>query len=86
MKTIEIGTCTALVPVEQPAMSQKFAFSRSRPDAPFVTQLIATAAGASQTRLLRRVTPADALKGYGCATDRSGDPFKPNGVRISLVA
>ena len=86
MKTIEIGTCTALVPIEQPAMSQNQLFTRARPDAPFVTQLIATAAGASQTRLLRRATPADALKGYGCVAGHSMEPLKPNGVRVSLVA
>jgi hypothetical protein len=86
MKTIEIGTSTALVPVEQPAMSQNQLFTRARPDAPFVTQLIATAAGESQTRLLRRATPADALKDYGCVAGRRVEPLKPNGVRVSLVA
>lgn len=86
MKTIEIGTCTALVPVEQPAMSQNLLFTRARPDAPFVTQLIATAAGASQTRLLRRATAADALKDYGCVAERKMEPSSPNGVRVSLVA
>lgn len=86
MKTIEIGTCTALVPVEQPAIFQKLVFIRALPDAPFVTQLIATAVGESQTRLLRRATPADALKGYRCMTERSADPCKPNGVRVSLIA
>jgi len=86
MKTIEIGSCTALVSVEQPAMSQNLLFTRARPDAPFVTQLIATAAGASQTRLLRRATPADALKDYGCVAGRKVEPSRPNGVRVSLVA
>ena len=86
MKTIEIGTCRALVPVAQPTISQKLVITRARPDAPFVTQLIATAAGESQTRALRRATRADALKGYGCMAVRSADPFKPNGVRVSLVA
>ena len=86
MKTIEIGTSMALVPVEQPAMSQNLLFIRSRPDAPFVTQLIATAAGASQTRLLRRATPGDALKDYGCVAARRVEPLRPNGVRVSLVA
>ena len=86
MKTIEIGTCTALVPVEQPTMSQNLLFTRPRPDAPFVTQLIATAVGESQTRMLRRATPADALKGYGCVAERRVEPLRPNGVRVSLVA
>jgi hypothetical protein len=36
-----------------------------RPDAGFVTQLIATAALAPQTRPLRRGTPADARMAYG---------------------
>ena len=84
MKTID--TCTALVPVEQSAMSHKLVFTRARPDAPFVTQLIATAAGESQTRLLRRATPADALKGYGCVAERRVEPLRQNGVRVSLVA
>jgi hypothetical protein len=86
MKTIETGSCTALVPVEQPGMTQKQLFTRSRPDAPFVTQLIATAVGETQTRLLRRATPADALKDYGCAAARRVEPLRPNGARISLVA
>ena len=85
MKIVEIGTCTALVPVEPPATPQNLLFARSRPDAPFVTQLIATAAGESQTRLLRRATPADALTDYGRVAARRVDPLR-NGDRISLVA
>ena len=37
----------------------------TRPDPSFVTQLIATAEQAPQTRLLRRATPADAQVAYG---------------------
>ena len=39
--------------------------ARSRPDAGFVAQLIATAELAPQTRGLRRASPADAQLAYG---------------------
>ena len=86
MKMIETGACTALVPVERAVECSKAAFKGSRPDASFVTQLIATAAGVSQTCLLRRATQADALKDYRCVATRSADPLRPDGDRVSLVA
>jgi hypothetical protein len=44
----------------------------ARPDAAFVTQLIATAAQIPQTRALRRASPADALASYAGRTVAHG--------------
>jgi hypothetical protein len=67
----EIGADTpaasrALVTVGQPSGKPRanglpFSF---RADASFVTQLIAAAANAPQTRMLRRASPEDALASY----------------------
>ncbi len=85
MKFVEVGACTALMPVGQSAKSQNSLFARSRPDAPFVTQLIATATGEAQTRRLRQATQADALTDYGRVAARKVEP-RQNGARVSLVA
>jgi len=45
-----------------------------RPDASFVTQLIATAEQLPQTRSLRRGAPADALSAYRSFENRIRDP------------
>jgi hypothetical protein len=45
-----------------------------RPDASFVTQLIATAEQLPQTRHLRRAAPADALSAYRSFENRIRDP------------
>ena len=59
------SACVALVPMVQPTewtrtASQQF----SRPASTFVTQLLATAERAPQTRSLRRATAADAQTAY----------------------
>ena len=56
--------CVALVPVAQP-VRRTAKFATVRPDASFVTHLIATAAQAPQTRTLRRGSLADAQTAYG---------------------
>jgi hypothetical protein len=86
MKVIETRGCTALALVERPVERSNAHFRGSRPDAPFVTQLIATAAADSQTCRLRRATQADALKDYGCTAARKFEQSQPNGIRVSLVA
>ena len=56
--------CVELVPVASPVhWTPKPVLSR--PDAPFVTHLIATAEQAPQTRRLRRASLADAQTAYG---------------------
>ncbi len=55
--------CVALVPVTQTSYrATKLALAR--PNASFVTQLIATAEHVPQTCELRRAAPADALSAY----------------------
>ncbi len=52
----------AIAPATKPrASGLPFSF---RADAPFVAQLIAAAANAPQTRVLRRASPEDALASY----------------------
>jgi hypothetical protein len=52
-----------------------------RPDPGFVTQLIATAEQAPQTRFLRRATPAAAKIAYGAArAPRSSAGFRTRQV------
>jgi hypothetical protein len=55
--------CVALVPVV-PAVHRSRVPDRQMSRADFVTQLIATAEHAPQTRGLRRATPADAQAAY----------------------
>ncbi len=55
--------CVALVPLAQ-ELTWARKMTLPRPDPSFVTQLIATAEQAPQTRNLRRATPADALSAY----------------------
>jgi hypothetical protein len=55
--------CVALVPlVQEITWARKMPLPR--PDPSFVTQLIATAEHAPQTRTLRRAAPEDALSAY----------------------
>lgn len=77
---------TSLVIIQQAAESSRTQFGVLRPDAPFVAQLIATAAGAAQTRALRRAAQSDAIKGYGSVTARKIQKSKPAGECVSLVA
>lgn len=66
----------AMVPVE-PALHYAPRLVVTRPDASFVTQLIATAEQLPQTRHLRRAAPADALSAYRAFERRIKD------VRVS---
>jgi hypothetical protein len=56
--------CVELVPVAQ-SVRRTVKFAIVRPDPTFVTHLIATAAQAPQTRILRRGSLADAQTAYG---------------------
>jgi hypothetical protein len=62
----------ALVPVASTAYRAP-RLAVSRPDASFVTQLIATAEQLPQTRQLRRVAPTDALSAYQAFEHRIKD-------------
>lgn len=59
---------TAVAPIVAPSPPRTIQRS-ARPDAAFVTHLIATANDAPQTRLLRRATPADAMTRYRATGD-----------------
>ena len=56
-------SCVALVPAT-PTVFRARKIALIRPDASFVTQLIATAEHVPQTCELRRAAPADALSAY----------------------
>jgi hypothetical protein len=72
--------CVALVPVTQ-AVHWAPKRAPARPDASFVTQLIATAEQAPQTRTLRRGSLADAQTAYGAGqTRRHGVGFRTRQV------
>jgi hypothetical protein len=61
---------TVLRPVAEPVRPIRM---MPRPDASFVTQLIATAENSPQTRTLRRASSADALAAYHSTADRGRD-------------
>jgi len=61
--------CVELVPVTQ-SVHWSPRPSMARPDPSFVTHLIATAAQAPQTRILRRASLADAQTAYGAGPAR----------------
>jgi hypothetical protein len=66
------AACVALVPAT--ASEYRAAkFALTRPDANFVTQLIATAEQLPQTRELRRAEPADVLSAYRAFEHRIKD-------------
>jgi hypothetical protein len=68
--------CVALVPVTQSVRWMPKG-PIARPDSGFVTQLIATAAEAPQTRSLRRGSLADAQTAYGASrSPRYGTGFR----------
>jgi len=63
---------TALIPVGRPQEhTSSHHHVSTRPNASFVTHLIATAEQAPQTRTLRRATPTDALAAYGGVMQRA---------------
>jgi spore maturation protein SpmA len=72
--------CVALVPVAQTAY-RAAKISVTRPNANFVTQLIATAEHVPQTCELRRAAPADALSAYSAHLH----PIRDAGPRIRQI-
>ena len=77
----EKPACVALVPVASPAQWSPNHGQRSLPSSIFVTQLIATAEHAPQTRGLRRATAADAQTAYR-ATQK---PIQGTGSRTRQI-
>jgi len=71
-------TGTALVAVDRPAW--RSVSGNLRPDASFVTHLIATAMQMPQTRPLRRLDPSDAGAAY------SGNPARTGPAQGRIVA
>lgn len=86
MNIDRVETGTALVAVGQAAEREKTPFRTSRPSAPFVAHLIATASGVEQTRALRRAVNVVALQGYRCVQARRTETSRSNGYCVSLVA
>ena len=74
----------ALVPVAAAASLQGARITR--PDARFVTQLIATAAHAPQTCALRRAEIADGIMLYGAVAEMTEPPRPSQGRLLSRVA
>ncbi len=84
--TAKIETCTSLVRIEPPVATSTSMSQQTRPDASFVTQLIATASGVAQTRALRRGTPADARNRYRVALTPREESTRKSGSYFSKVA
>lgn len=78
------GTGTALISLQRLPLHTEPTRRSSRPDAAFVTHLIATAAQEPQTRSLRRASPADALTRYRLMTGVATAPDGP--AALSLTA
>jgi hypothetical protein len=57
----------------------------ARAAAPFVAQLIATAANSPQTRTLRRAAPQDAANAYGRLPKVDDDAPRRNGAQLSRL-
>lgn len=73
--------CVALVPYTPALQWTSVTACLSRPDPCFVTQLIATAEQAPQTRTLRRATSADAQTAYAA----SRRPIRGTAVRTMQI-
>ena len=86
MQMTPLDRSVSLVPLDRSAREFNCHVSGARPDASFVTHLIAVAAGTPQTRILRRATPADAHNDYGLAVTRGNAAPAPKGGRISRIA
>ena len=80
------GCGTSLVVLKRASAASNIAVGPVRPNASFVTHLIATAAGVEQTRPFRRAASAVAICGYGGAEARRRDALCPSGGGLSLVA
>ena len=85
MKNIETKESTALVCIGTGSDAGSAYRRAARPDASFVTHLIATAGMSPQTRKLRQATSAAAINGYKWATS-ADQPTKSIGIRLSRVA
>jgi predicted GNAT family acetyltransferase len=86
MENHKTETGTDLVLVEKHEEPRATMYKAIRPNASFITQLIATAAGVSQTRMLRRGTRVCVHEDYRGVAARSVEPVKQSGNRVSLVA
>lgn len=73
----------ALVPLTVSPRPETSAASTFRPDARFVTHLIATATHLPQTRSLRRADPLEAVTIYSGASET---PVAANGLTLARVA
>ena len=82
----EKATGRALVPLTLSDAPVASALSIVRPDARFVTHLIATAIQAPQTRNHRRAPVEDAVTRYADAGAREKAPQAANGAALSRVA
>ena len=76
----------ALVPLTVPAEPTATPAPAFRPDARFVTHLIATATWLPQTRALRRAAPSDAAVTYSDAVGSADRPAPANGHALVRVA
>ncbi|HEV7600906.1 MAG TPA: hypothetical protein VGO49_11715 [Bradyrhizobium sp.] len=77
--------CVALVPVvAAPRRLEPIAHGLTRPDASFVTHLIAMAELSPQTRILRRAEPEHVQAAYRAVANRN-QPLPP-GLRMRQVA
>jgi hypothetical protein len=77
--------CVALVPVvAAPRRLEPIAHGLTRPDASFVTHLIAMAQSSPQTRVLRRAEPQDVQAAYRSVANQN-QPLPP-GVRMRQMA
>lgn len=84
--TAPVSTSRALVPLTVPAVAAAPVSPAVRPDARFVTQLIATATHAPQTRALRRAALDDVVSSYSGTAPQDELPVAANGCVLSRVA
>ncbi|MEH2511681.1 hypothetical protein V1291_003035 [Nitrobacteraceae bacterium AZCC 1564] len=85
-EAVDGGASTALVPIGRAQeRTSSHRHVSTRPNASFVTHLIATAEQAPQTRTLRRATPTDALAAYGRVTARTATTAS-NDENMSRIA
>jgi hypothetical protein len=76
----------ALVTIAQASPPDTAVAYSFRPEASFIAQLIAGAANAPQTRVLRRASPEDALASYRGSAERQQNDVSPVGKTTSRVA
>jgi tRNA A37 threonylcarbamoyltransferase TsaD len=76
----------ALVPLQGAAQAGSTSLHLNRPDASFVTHLIATAQHIPQTRILRRAAIADVQAAYRSVANQNEKEGWSSGVRLRLTA